>query len=265
MGVSVREFIPPSVAFLLMAGSLCAAAESGKSDQLTAEAINRRILEHRTAQATLTLTSADGQPLANTAVVVRQTRHKFLFGCNAFRINTGESTQGQQDYRKRFAELLNFATLPFYWGGYEPVEGKPGEAKLKMMAEWCRANGIRIKGHPLCWHQVPPRWSQAKSLDDLEKLQLGRITREVTTFTGLIDTWDVVNEAVVMPNFKGENSPIPAMCAEDGRQCRADQAAHSPPPAPPIPRPRCFSTTSTHRPSMRSSSPTAWRPACLLT
>ena len=46
------------------------------------------------------------------------------------------------DCLRRFAALLNYATLPFYWGGYEPQEGKTQEARLEQMADWCRAHHI---------------------------------------------------------------------------------------------------------------------------
>jgi GH35 family endo-1,4-beta-xylanase len=86
-----------------------------------------------------------------------------------------------------------------------------------MMASWCNQNHIRTKGHPLCWQQVAPRWLLNKPVDEVEKLQLARITREVAAFQGAINTWDVVNEAVVMPNFKTEPTPIPALCQKLGQ------------------------------------------------
>ena len=33
-------------------------------------------------------------------------------------------------------------------------------------------------------------------------MQLDRIYRDVTDFAGLVDIWDVINEAVIMPIFK---------------------------------------------------------------
>jgi GH35 family endo-1,4-beta-xylanase len=47
-------------------------------------------------------------------------------------------------------------------------------------------------------------------------MQLHRIGREVKGFAGLIDTWDVVNEAVVMPNFRERNNPLVKLCREMG-------------------------------------------------
>jgi len=193
------------------------APADGTGAALNPAQIQQRIQQYRTTQATVTVLTAAGQPLANAAVTARQTRHKFLFGCNAFRIDPANRTKAQADYQAAFAALLNYATLPFYWGGYEPRPGETKAASLQAMARWCADHGIRPKGHPLCWHQVQPRWIFDKDLDEVQRLQLGRITREVGGFKGLIDTWDVVNEAMVMPTFNKEPGPIPAWCRKIGR------------------------------------------------
>ena len=46
-----------------------------------ADELDRRIQQHRTASATVTL-AHNGSPLAGQEIVVAQTRHKFLFGTN---------------------------------------------------------------------------------------------------------------------------------------------------------------------------------------
>ena len=189
-----------------------------RTDPTTPDAIKNRIRKCRTADVTLTVTDARGRPLPNAAVTVRQTRHKFLFGCHAFRLGTFEDPKIERAYRKRIADLMNFATLPFYWGLYEPKEGKPSEARVKRMARWCASKGIRTKGHPLCWHatNANPEWLPGKTLDEAERLQLARISREVEAFKGLIDTWDVINETVVMPVFSVKNR-VTDMCKRRGR------------------------------------------------
>jgi GH35 family endo-1,4-beta-xylanase len=184
--------------------------------QLTTQAIEERIRKNRTADVALTVTDANGTPLPGAAVTVRQVRHKFLFGCNAFFINANDDSELQKAYRLRYADLLNYATMPFYWGAYEPAEGLTGEQRVKGMAKWCAESSIRTKGHPLCWHSVDPRWLKDKTLDDIQTLQLARITREVKAFTGLVDTWDVVNEAVAMPSFQKDTNPISRLCNKLG-------------------------------------------------
>ena len=204
---------------LVPAGASAAEAAGGAQTQeaLAPDKIAERIAACRTAEVTLTLTGADGKPLAGKAVNVRMVRHRFLFGCNGFKINPSDDSKAQRDYRERFAGLLNFATLPFYWGRYEPRLGQTDAPHVEAMARWCRDNGINTKGHPLCWHQVCPKWAADMDPNEVRKLQLARITREVKGFAGLIDKWDVVNEAVVMPNFERDTNPISKICRKIGQ------------------------------------------------
>jgi GH35 family endo-1,4-beta-xylanase len=206
-----------TVVAVILVAWLAAPAWGADEGTLSNEAINARIQKLRTAEATVLVTGADGQPLRKTAVVVTMQRHKFLFGCSfgCSGILWGDERKDPQleaDYRRRFAELLNYATLPFYWGSYEPVQGQTREARLRAMAEWCRQQGIRAKGHPLVC-EAWAKWQEGLDVETLRRLQLARVDREVKTFAGLIDTWDVVNEAVVMPTM---NNPIGRLCKEMG-------------------------------------------------
>ncbi|MGA2498784.1 MAG: endo-1,4-beta-xylanase [Tepidisphaeraceae bacterium] len=203
-------------AFGILAGLLLTIAALAAGD-LTPDAINARIQKYRTADVTLTVTDSSGRSLANAPVVIRQTAHKFLFGSNIFALKPEDASDSQKGYQKRYTDLLNFGTLPFYWGAYERTEGQTRADRLAAMADWCNAHGIRTKGHPLCWQQVFPAWLNDRSIMDIEKLQIARIAREVATFSGRIDTWDVVNEAVVMPKFTGETTRIPELCDKVGR------------------------------------------------
>jgi GH35 family endo-1,4-beta-xylanase len=152
-------------------------------------------------KAALRLSDSGGRPLARADVVLRQTRHRFLFGSNLFLLNVQDASAAQRLYQERFAQLLNFATLPFYWGGYEKTPGQTDERRVRAMAAWCRRHGIAPKGHPLLWHQLPPAWRADRTDAEMRRLQMERIEREVAVFSGQIEIWDVVNEAVIMPRF----------------------------------------------------------------
>jgi endo-1,4-beta-xylanase len=201
----------------LFSGGAGGAEGSAGLDALSQKQVGERIQRHRTGQVRLTIYDSDGRPLANRPVRIEQKAHKFLFGCNAFRINPNDSSELQADYQRRFADLLNFATLPFYWGSYEPTMGEPHLARLRGMAEWCGERGIKTKGHPLVWHQVTPRWAAGLPIDEAHRLQMDRISREVEAFKGIIDIWDVVNEAVIMPDFKQDKNAITALARSVGR------------------------------------------------
>jgi endo-1,4-beta-xylanase len=91
--------------------------------------------------------------------------------------------------------LLNYATLPFYWWQYEMQKGKPDDARTEEIVRWCNAHGVAMKGHPLAWNYVDPRWLADCTPEEAMRLQLERIGRCAKRFQGQIEIWDVVNEA----------------------------------------------------------------------
>ncbi len=169
------------------------AAENQKGQVL--EQADERIEKHRKGNAVLKLAGPDGRPLAGgVPVSIEQTRHKFLFGCNIFKLNRCATPQDSAAYAERFAALLNFATLPFYWWNYEREPGRPDDERTDEIVRWCKAHNVTTKGHPLAWNYVDPRWLR-KEPDTAMELQFKRIDRCVRRFKGDIDIWDVVNEA----------------------------------------------------------------------
>ena len=64
------------------------------------------------------------------------------------------------------------------------------------------SNGIRVRGHTLCWHNQTPRWFFTDSLgaqvsrEELLARLKQHITDVMTRYKGKIYAWDVVNEAV---------------------------------------------------------------------
>ncbi len=179
--------------------------------------VNQRIRQHRTGHLHLTVQTSDGRPLAGREVTVRQTSHKFLFGCNLFRLGAEADPGREAAYQARFADLLNFATLPFYWGGYEPRAGETKLERLTAMARWCAERGIVAKGHPLCYHMSAPDWARALPFAEFKARQFERITREVAGFAGLVDVWDVINETVWTPGHEGGKHPLARVARRLGR------------------------------------------------
>ncbi|GIG20969.1 beta-xylanase [Cellulomonas chitinilytica] len=177
-------------------------------------------LRHRVADVTLTVLGPDGRPLADTPVVVEQRRHAFLFGCTGFELidlANGSSDPATESLADLWLGLFDAATLPFYWGRFEPVRGRPDTARIKATAQWFADRGVRVKGHPLVWHTVQPQWLLELSLDEIEKVQRDRIHRDVRDFAGLIDTWDAINEVVIMPVFDKEDNGLTRLAWDRGR------------------------------------------------
>jgi GH35 family endo-1,4-beta-xylanase len=154
-----------------------------------------RIEKHRKNDVRIVVTRA-GKPVQGAKVAVVMKRHEFLFGCNIFKWNACSSPAENEAYSRQFAELFNFATLPFYWQSYEPEKDNTAKAQARneQIAAWCAGKGIRTKGHPLAWNYHDPAWT--KDVDDAElfRRQINRVTDCVQRFHGSIDVWDVINE-----------------------------------------------------------------------
>ena len=119
------------------------------------------IRDHRTANATVTL-AHNGSPLANQEVVVEQKRHKFLFGSNwggsiipyANGELSGHAKELAERRNQHFLALLNQATLPFYWGRFEPERGKPDTQRILKAAQLVRRSRLRHqRASPLLAHR----------------------------------------------------------------------------------------------------------------
>lgn len=186
--------------------------------------MNGEIKKNRMTDVAVTVFSAANTPLVHQDVVVSQMRHGFLFGNAAFDLvpltngeYRGEDREKAEQRVDKFLALFNAATLPFYWARFEPERGKPQTKALKNAAEWCVQHHLPVKGHPLCWHTLTADWLLSMNNSEILQAQLDRITRDVTDFRGLIDTWDVINEAVIMPIFDKYDNGITRLCKEKGR------------------------------------------------
>lgn len=184
----------------------------------------------------------NGKPICNEVVKYELVNHEFLFGYGAFDFlsyvktenfdssKVPEKVKKSPDYNPDFnphemfkdrvnkwLEIFNYGTLPFYWGGFEPEEGKPDTENLKKAATILKEHNVTIKGHPLCWHTGCVNWLLKYDNKTILEKQLARIQREVEGFKGLIDFWDVINEVVIMPVYDRYDNPITRVCKEIGQ------------------------------------------------
>lgn len=157
-------------------------------------AIEARIDKIRRNDVTVEVRDAAGKPVPGVSVHIDMTRSAFLFGCNIFMLDPKNGQPWQQDYQRLFTNLLNYATLPFYWSTFEGKQGEPSHDRLTAMARWCRAHGIEPKGHPLVWHETWPKWAPQEPDAAIPLLQ-ARVADLIPRYRGLIDYWDVLNEA----------------------------------------------------------------------
>lgn len=193
-----------------------------------------RIEQHRKGGVSVVVVDASGKPVPGAKINVEQIRHAFLFGSNIFNWGKLPDEASETAYRKHFAELLNYATLPFYWPSYEPKSNQPAHARTEQVARWCQEHRIAVKGHPLAWNYSEPRWLPDDP-GEIRRLQMVRIDDCVARFKGLIDRWDVVNEVTHFdrPEFLKRAPKMTAMWQKLGqmeftRECFAHARQSSP-------------------------------------
>lgn len=138
-------------------------------------------------------------------VTVRQTKHKFLFGCTAFMLGSFEKPEKEVVFKDLFKNLFNQAVVPFYWSDLEPEEGKLRFDKNSeniyrrpapdIVVDFCKENGIEPKGHCLTWCHFVPGWLEKYSPDDRKRLLEKRFKEIAERYGDSIPSFDIVNES----------------------------------------------------------------------
>ncbi len=84
----------------------------------------------------------------------------------------------------------------------QPEEGRFEWEEADRIIEFAQENGMKVRGHTLCWHNQTGEWMFVDSLGNQasRELVLARleehIKQVVTRYKGKIYAWDVVNEAI---------------------------------------------------------------------
>ncbi|MCC6802793.1 MAG: endo-1,4-beta-xylanase [Anaerolineae bacterium] len=114
-------------------------------------------------------------------------------------INTG-AFHNDAAYLQRAAQEFNIITPEniFKYGPLSPAPDTYNWADADALVDWAEANGIRVHGHVLVWHNQQPGWlDESKySPEELEAILENHIKTVVGRYKGRIQEWDVVNEAL---------------------------------------------------------------------
>ena len=180
-------------------------------------------LSHRKQAMVIHVCDTHNRPLARQEIQVTQLSHEFLFVCGAFEtmhIVEPKDEITRAFYQQRYdlwLRLFNMGTLPFYWGQFEPEEGKSIASTIEKMAKYLVGHNIILKGHPLCWHTRTAPWLLGQPDEEVLQRRLERIKRDIDQFKPLIHIWDVINEVVIMPEFDKYDNAITRICKRYGR------------------------------------------------
>lgn len=138
-------------------------------------------------------------------VSIRQTKHKFLFGCTAFMLNSFETSEKEEQFKALFKNIFNQAVVPFYWSDLEPEEGKlrfdRGSENIyrrpapDIVVDFCKENGIEPKGHCLTWCHFVPKWLEKYGKDERKRILERRFKEIAERYGESIPSFDIVNES----------------------------------------------------------------------
>ncbi|MEI6033746.1 MAG: endo-1,4-beta-xylanase [Verrucomicrobiae bacterium] len=170
--------------------------------------IDEGISRHRKSDGVIRITDAGGRPLPGTRVEVRQLDSAFHFGANIFMLGGYPTDELNRKYEEAFCGLFNGATVPFYWRGLEPEQGRPRYSADSapfarrpppdVVIAFCESRGIRMHGHYLVWDFIKwsiPEWLPADPAAS-EPIWENRVREIGGRYGRRIGRWDVVNEAV---------------------------------------------------------------------
>lgn len=170
-----------------------------------------KLPDHRIGAIDITVTDVGDTVLADAVVEVTFERHEFGFGNIGFDfvdVALGRADAALTKLTELYLDVFNATTLPFYWREFEPTQGAPRTAELQAAARWAKEQGLTVKGHPLVWHTLAPKWLLEREAAQVENIIRARAARETADFVGLVDHWDAINEAVIAPVFQAEKNAV---------------------------------------------------------
>lgn len=161
------------------------------------------IEKNRKGNFTVEITK-NGKPVECTEISYKLKKIDFDFGCNIFMLGQYDDKEQEETYLKLWKKLFNTAVVPFYWEGTEPQKGNlrystdtPNDIyrrpPVDTVTDYCKQNGITMKGHPLFWQEFIPRWLP-DSWDELYPLIEKRFREISERYADTIPVFDCVNE-----------------------------------------------------------------------
>ncbi|NRF39474.1 endo-1,4-beta-xylanase [Pedobacter foliorum] len=143
-----------------------------------------------------------------------------------FPIGVAVTPQQLKDSAQRRLILTHFNSLTaenaMKMGPIHPQEDRYEWTGADAIVNFAVANGLKVRGHNLCWHSQVPKWMFYDKAGNLvtKEVLLGRLKEHIKAvvgrYKGKIYAWDVVNEAVSdNPKEFLRNSLWYQICGED--------------------------------------------------
>ena len=181
----------------LLSSALCLQAEVHVPWEL--EGASERIAAHRMGDIELRVRLPEGifVPVGTDFKLI-QTEHDFQFGGSLAADWEVPKKEWYPKFKQQFANLFNYATIDFYWSVHEKKRRQwqyNSESREKL--DWALGQGMRLRGHPLMWHEVLPDFltDSERAITAIESDVMHHVRRLLEGYPE-IDEWDVYNEAI---------------------------------------------------------------------
>jgi endo-1,4-beta-xylanase len=122
-----------------------------------------------------------------------------LTGC-AVSANLFRNDEG---FRKLLAEQYSIVVPEncLKWNLLRPTVDTYSFADADSLVAFADAHGMKVRGHNFVWHEALPRWFAATvNKDNAQKFLVDHIRTVGGRYKGKIHSWDVVNEAIWIPD-----------------------------------------------------------------
>ena len=161
------------------------------------KAAQERIEKIRKGDLTLQIVDADGKPVPNAAVEIRQTRSAFGWGTAVVAGRLLAQGSDADKYRDFLVKYCNRAVFEndLKWFGWQ---NRRNRADVFRALDWLDERRIDVRGHCLVWpswRNSTPRWKElASNPEALDAAIREHIRDEAASLRGRVVDWDVVNE-----------------------------------------------------------------------
>jgi len=165
-----------------------------------------RIEQHRKADLALTLTGADGKPLANTAVKLRLSQHEFGFGTCVSSHRIAGQTADDQQYRDLVQSLFSIVVFEnnLKDSSWKPEVGVARRALLNAELDsaftWLAGQHIAVRGHYLMQVARPPGLAGMDDAAAVRERILNSVRERLAFVQDRVCEWDVINHPIAWSN-----------------------------------------------------------------
>jgi endo-1,4-beta-xylanase len=112
-----------------------------------------------------------------------------------------------EDFRKLLAEQYNIVVPEncLKWNMLRPTADTYNFADADSLVAFAEDNGMKVRGHNFVWHEALPNWFAATvNKDNAQKFLVDHIHTVGERYKGKIHSWDVVNEAIWIPDGRSD-------------------------------------------------------------